>query len=432
MSGKRAQPPPVKMVPTVRTVGDGGSAISSFRNALNDQSFSDVVFVLDDGNEYHAHKCILAARSDAFKAMLFGETQEAQTGRVVVKGINSAYFYTILEWAYTGMATMSAADVLGVLQLAGFYVFSDLEKHCRDLAMSFIDVNNAFILLNSAVENGEEDIVTKCLEFLKSNLAEAIDSPSWLKLCNSGIHDILSQQQMDVSEFVLFTRTCEWIDDHAENEQHRVALMTSLLPRIRLSQLTVPELLNNVKPVVNGYGVQQKEYVEALEYKLAPEHFRNAKSVDRLCPRVPTLHQRIVQNVNRRFLNGWRCICELEAGAKLPNTFLQEVSIYSTSYIAVGESCGQTINLMAVGSVDVALRKARSHTPTPLQDGSIYWFNVSQGISAVFGFSPTADQRVTFDVTPSERDRKLLWEVAETDQPLINTTLGVTRFIYVK
>jgi hypothetical protein len=431
---KGNSPSTPKVQPTLRTVGDGTSAITSFLNALNDPSFSDVKFIMDDGTEYHAHRCILAARSSSFRAMLFGDHDEGKQHDVRVKEIDAAHFLTILEWAYSGTATMSAADVLGVMKLAGFYIFPDLEKHCRDLAMGFIDVSNVFILLNSALDNGEDAIVERCLDYLKSHIAEAIETPSWFALCSTGVQDVLSQQQMDISEFILFQRTCEWIEHHATDEQHRVALLTSFLPRIRLSQLTVQELLNHVKPIVNGYGVQQREYVESLEFKLAPEHFRTSKTLDRLCPRLPTYCGKIVQNVNRRFLTGWRCVVELDASKPLPIQVLQEINLHSTTYIAFGESVGQNISIMAVGNVDVALRKARSHTVTPLQDGAVFWFNGGAGLTNLFGFSPTSDQRVTYDVSQSERDRKLFWEVTDQVSEVTNQTsgIGVTRFLYVK
>merc|ERR1711982_182815 len=61
-------------------------SLADMNQRLFDQeTFKDVKFVLDDGEEM-AHKAVLAAASEVFAAMFASKMQEGATGEVVVQG----------------------------------------------------------------------------------------------------------------------------------------------------------------------------------------------------------------------------------------------------------------------------------------------------------------------------------------------------------
>lgn len=56
--------------------------LDAFTKLLGHKESSDVVFVVGNDFRVHAHRCVLAVRSPAFQAMLFGPMKEAQTKEV--------------------------------------------------------------------------------------------------------------------------------------------------------------------------------------------------------------------------------------------------------------------------------------------------------------------------------------------------------------
>ncbi|EYC07263.1 hypothetical protein Y032_0071g557 [Ancylostoma ceylanicum] len=58
--------------------------------------FSDVVFVVD-GEKFPAHKVLLAARSEYFRAMLYGGLKESDEGEIVLEETNVFAFRILLR-----------------------------------------------------------------------------------------------------------------------------------------------------------------------------------------------------------------------------------------------------------------------------------------------------------------------------------------------
>ena len=410
---------PITGLDPTRSVGDGTSAIISFTAALTDSRFSDVTFVVN-GREFNAHRCILAARSEVFCGMLFGGMRESVEKRIEVPdSVDADIFAIILEWAYTGMARMSARDVLGVLKLANFYGFPDLEEHCRTLALSFIDEPNVVSLLDSAIEIGEEEIVAQSLKFIQMNPGATVGHPSWLTLCKTGVEQVLSLKELNCGECLLFDRTMDWIvhnaevggsDPNAELES-RNALLSCLLPHIRLPQMSVKDLLEKVRPLVSTTKVHFQEYVHALEYKLSPQTFFSDRGIQ-FCPREPSFLGKIVQKVPYVYLDGWMQLVEVDACLPLPEDTFRDINQFSTTYICVGERSrnSNVISLMAVGNIDIALRKSTNQAQF-FPDGAIYWCNST--LQNVFGFASVPDQRPGQDLPASERDKKLMWPLSK-------------------
>mmetsp|Transcript_19804 Transcript_19804/g.22117 ORF Transcript_19804/g.22117 Transcript_19804/m.22117 type:complete len:102 (+) Transcript_19804:383-688(+) len=71
---------------------------------LNDELFSDITLILDDGVEIKAHKAVLASRCEVFKVMLTSQMQEGQKNSIEIKDTQSDVFKAIISFIYTDQA----------------------------------------------------------------------------------------------------------------------------------------------------------------------------------------------------------------------------------------------------------------------------------------------------------------------------------------
>ncbi|EYC07262.1 hypothetical protein Y032_0071g557 [Ancylostoma ceylanicum] len=74
--------------------------------------FSDVVFVVD-GEKFPAHKVLLAARSEYFRAMLYGGLKESDEGEIVLEETN-VFAFRILLSATDYQPCRSTAERIGI------------------------------------------------------------------------------------------------------------------------------------------------------------------------------------------------------------------------------------------------------------------------------------------------------------------------------
>ena len=74
------------------------------------KNFTDVVFVVE-GEEFPAHKMVLATESEYFRQLLYGGMREASQKKITISGITPEIFKIVLEYVYTRSAIEKPLDV---------------------------------------------------------------------------------------------------------------------------------------------------------------------------------------------------------------------------------------------------------------------------------------------------------------------------------
>ncbi|ERL86530.1 hypothetical protein D910_05020, partial [Dendroctonus ponderosae] len=111
---------------------------------LLSQEYSDIVLVVE-GQKLHAHKVILAARSDYFRALLYGGLRESNQDEIELPNAPLNAFKVLLKYIYTGhmfLMTMKEEVILDILGLAHQYGFEDLERAISDVLVLLLCMRN--------------------------------------------------------------------------------------------------------------------------------------------------------------------------------------------------------------------------------------------------------------------------------------------------
>ncbi len=157
----------------------GHDMIKLFESAL----FTDVDFKViadqnqDDGNNGNslekpnfvtvkAHKCILVARSERFKALLLGGMSEScsETGKpIVLNGVRESVFKALLSYIYSDSLLESVrADYQLVMELyivANEYTLLRLIRLCEGILLRLLEVENAAEFLEFSDQYGMADTI---------------------------------------------------------------------------------------------------------------------------------------------------------------------------------------------------------------------------------------------------------------------------------
>lgn len=84
---------------------------------VNSAKFHDVVFVMDDAARYYAHKFVLVARSEYFRAMFESGMRESRSYEIQLHDVDSRTFHKLLFWMYTGRAKKPTKDLKRVAKM---------------------------------------------------------------------------------------------------------------------------------------------------------------------------------------------------------------------------------------------------------------------------------------------------------------------------
>lgn len=113
--------------------------------------YSDVTFIVEDQKLY-AHRVILAARSEYFRALLFGGLSESHQREITLK-IPVEAFKALLRYIYSGhmsLSQMKEENILDTLGLANQYGFTELESAISEYLRQVLTLSNVCAILDAA------------------------------------------------------------------------------------------------------------------------------------------------------------------------------------------------------------------------------------------------------------------------------------------
>jgi len=140
--------------------------------------FSDVTFLLvEEGKEIHAHKNILAVRSEYFKSLFTSGLKESY--EKVIK-INEKYddFRVLLQFLYSGRADVHLGNCIGLIYLSDLYYVPRLKKICESKVTEGIEISNVIDIFKQADFYKLAQLRKVCLGYISRNYKELITKGS--------------------------------------------------------------------------------------------------------------------------------------------------------------------------------------------------------------------------------------------------------------
>lgn len=172
--------------------------VSDFAKLLNNPEMSDVKFVVE-GKTIFAHKVILAARSEHFRAMFFRGLKESKETDINMHGVQYISFYDCLKYIYSGEVTIANADhAVELIEAANYFKLDHLKAQCESIIKNTIDIENAAYLLQIAARNEAWQLKNFVLDFImthyedveKTKCFQELDKPLLLEVTKEACKQI--------------------------------------------------------------------------------------------------------------------------------------------------------------------------------------------------------------------------------------------------
>ena len=138
---------------------------------FEDPTFADVTFDVG-GTSITAHRAVLGARSEYFKAMLTSGFKEQQDGKISIADTAPGAYRVLLRYLYTDELRFADEEVLNVMRLAHMMqltrVYNFVTRHCH----CNISVHNATQWLVQADQHEMGALRSVALRFLTRNFRQ--------------------------------------------------------------------------------------------------------------------------------------------------------------------------------------------------------------------------------------------------------------------
>ncbi|XP_065356398.1 protein roadkill-like [Calliphora vicina] len=146
------------------------------------------VTLVADGHELHAHKCILASRSDVFAAMFEHEMEESKSNRVVVTDCDHKVLKEMLRYIYTGKAPNLDEMAAELLAVCNKYGLENLKYMCEEKLCNRLTIDTVAETLILADLYRAKELKEHTIHFMNTHANAVTKTEGWKKLVNNHFH----------------------------------------------------------------------------------------------------------------------------------------------------------------------------------------------------------------------------------------------------
>ncbi|XP_074115591.1 speckle-type POZ protein B-like isoform X2 [Cotesia typhae] len=126
--------------------GSGRKLTDDFRDLLATKTKSDIVIIVGN-KKFDAHKIVLIARSNFFKAMFSHDMKESKENKVTIPDIDPKIFEKLLEFIYTDQIGDLDDFAEELLEASDKYQLQGLKETCEISLAKTLNTENAIKVL---------------------------------------------------------------------------------------------------------------------------------------------------------------------------------------------------------------------------------------------------------------------------------------------
>lgn len=143
---------------------------------LNDSNHFDVKFIVGPERQViFAHKDVLAARADYFRAMFQPQGMlESSQDAIQILEHDSTAFKRAIEYLYTNnirdISTFDADELISLMTICDEYLLSGLKVVCQNAAEAIVSPTNLGCFAMYSDRINDLELKATCLNYLKENI----------------------------------------------------------------------------------------------------------------------------------------------------------------------------------------------------------------------------------------------------------------------
>lgn len=190
---------------------------------------------------------ILAARSEYFRALLFGGLNETNKKEITLK-VHLEAFKIILKYIYTGkinLRTMNMTVTLDTLGLSNLFGYEELKDEISNFLKNSLQLSNVCNILDASRLYELHSLTSICYTFIDKNAEELLKHESFKFLYKDSLIILLSRDSFFVPEINIFQAIQGWTENNPELTPEDIREVVS---QVRLPLISLEDLLSIVRP----------------------------------------------------------------------------------------------------------------------------------------------------------------------------------------
>ncbi|KAF1380768.1 hypothetical protein PFLUV_G00167410 [Perca fluviatilis] len=200
----------------------------------------DFTIQAESGESYSAHRVVLAAGGDYFRALLCGGLRETSEDIVCLRGVASWVIESMLGFIYTGQLRMGWSQIWELTDALCQFQLQEALSLCIDFLRDRMDESTCLDVLVLAETYALVQLGQAAEEYILAHFQCISAGEKFKDVPCSFLEKMLEKDSLYVeSEIVVFRAVVDWVED---SPKERLPVLPDLLHRVRLPLLSYSEL----------------------------------------------------------------------------------------------------------------------------------------------------------------------------------------------
>ncbi|CAH1268586.1 KLHL9 [Branchiostoma lanceolatum] len=249
--------------------GEHSRKILKGLNALRRNGQLCDILLISCKQKFLAHRAVLAACSDYFRAMLTGSLKESKEREIVLHGMKASALEACIDFIYSGQIGLSPQNIGDIINVAAYLQIPTVLELCCTYYKDSITVENCLEITHAAQSYGVTELKEFADDFIVRNFHTFAETEKFETLTQKELIGYLERNSIGASELEVFRFALKWIDaDH----DARVKDACTIMQCVRFPLMSDRDIMEKVQEV--GFMMMDPKchalLVESFTYKAFP------------------------------------------------------------------------------------------------------------------------------------------------------------------
>ena len=228
-----------------------------------------------EGQEFPAHRCILSAASDYFKALFSSELQvkENQDNFVELSEVKSTVLAEVLQFIYTGEVNIGSQNAQDLVMVSDYLIIPSLKTKASQFLEESITASNCLALESFASQYNCESLRVAVVKYKSQNFVAFVKSENYLSLGVEQVKELMCQDDLQISEEEeVYEAMITWVKHDLSS---RECLLSELLKCLRLFSMSKYSLrmILDKEELIKKTSICTSILTKGLDFFLFPDQF---------------------------------------------------------------------------------------------------------------------------------------------------------------
>ncbi|XP_064467477.1 kelch-like protein 26 [Ornithodoros turicata] len=198
------------------------------------------VTLIAGGREFHAHRAVLAACSDYFRAMFTDPMRESTQHEICLNGVSAQGLRSLLDYAYTSKLALSLANIQDVLSTANHVGLTPVVEACSSYLQEQLDLENCVDVATIAETYSLRRLRKRVYRFICAHLRQFSETAEFQRLSANQLEHLLACDfPVNCPEGDVLSSVLNWV---AGDLRERLPHARELLSYVCFSEIPTPRL----------------------------------------------------------------------------------------------------------------------------------------------------------------------------------------------